>query len=217
MPSKFEDTCRDARAAVEVPVFPLAAIRAAARRRPSSPQRARKRFVPALLTGFAFVGVAAAAQYLIGTHLSASSSGPLQISTNERLHIKHDPSDGEIAQAVRSANFQVELPPWVPGNARPTQVFWSPSVIYLSYNLPGTRRYSNHMFWIVLANPLTLDATKSSPHIPVGFMLAGEAGKGNVVWHIGHQVVIVPHSTATAEELAHIKSAFEAQAANRRP
>jgi hypothetical protein len=213
MLSNFEDSCREARAAVEVPAFPLAAIRATATRRSSEPARpAGKRLWPLLLAGFALVGVAAAAEYMIGMHISVSSSGPLALSTTERGHFRNHPSDADMSDAVRSANFQAELPPWVPGSGKPTQMFYSPSAILLSYDLPGESRRSNHMFWIVLANPLTLDATKSDPHVPVRLILGGEAGKGSVTWHIGNEAVIVPHSTATAAELAHIKSALEAQA-----
>lgn len=221
MPSNFQMRCVAARELIAVPEFPLLAIRRAAERRPRPvvPKR-RSRLVAALLAGVSIVAVAAAAEIWSNTHIALTPSGGISLAWNKNSGgtplISH-PTSAQIAAAVHGLNFTAELPTGLPGNAAPISMLANRSLMMLQYNLPGASRRSNHLLTIVIANPNAFTAPFKREHgkYEEVTLFNGTAAGAAVHWRIGNEEVIVPHSTITPAELAHLKNAMLAEAGTR--
>jgi hypothetical protein len=88
-----------------------------------------------------------------------------------------------------------------------------PGAMQIAYNLPGAWRRSNHLLFVILANPKSV-APESAPAPSTKFSLhyGQKTGNGAVRWMVGQEEVIVLKSTITSAELAHFKAAMGARA-----
>lgn len=219
MQSDLSDALNDARRRIAVPPVPLARIRTAAAAHQDVPMRARsKGIVASLMTGAAVVAVtvAAAAGVWHGVHVSFSPSGN-SIITSDIATDTLSPTIEQVRAAARRANFPVILPAGLPGDGLPLQMFamrmktGGQSVITLIYKLPGVRGSSAHFLTFVLAGSETqLDSGQAIPGISTTHS-GRTIGKGELLWKIGHEYVIVFRNTATSAELEKIHRAMLAQ------
>jgi hypothetical protein len=210
----LESACRDARERMAVPAVPLVAIRAAAERRPvSRPQRRRKGLIAAVLAGVSVVAVAAAAEVLSGTHVSFIPTGIVQVSSDDRISFKKNPTAEELRSFARQAGFPVVLPAGLPEGTRlHTLVRSGPGVILLQYDLPGASHRSDHVLTVMLVDPKTISAAPKGARRGYVLQLGDSRGRGAVRWMVGREEVIVLPSTMTPAELGRLKRAMLAQA-----
>jgi hypothetical protein len=83
----------------------------------------------------------------------------------------------------------------------------------ITYNLPGAWRRSNHLLFVILANPKSVTSQGAPPaHGKYALQFGQSKGLGAERWMVGQEEVIVLKSTITAAELAHFKAAMKAQA-----
>jgi hypothetical protein len=207
--SEFRAMCEAARASILVPKIPLGAIRNAVQQ-PTAP-RAHKRIVAIVLAGVLIVGAAAAAELWRGAHVSFGPSGQMRLSTVDEFRVKKNPTADDLRDVGRHARFPVEFPSGLPIGTTIGEIGYGPSIILVDYNLPGSWRRSNHLLRIVLLDPRALTAP-TSPHAFV-FRIGGLAATGSIRWKVGHELVIVMRSLATAGEIKNIKGAMIARAA----
>jgi hypothetical protein len=220
MQSDLSDAFLDARRRIAVPPVPLARIRdAAAAAHHDVPIRThRKGIVASLMTGAAVVAVtvAAAAGVWHGVHVSFSPSGT-SIITSDIATDTLSPTIEQVRAAARRANFPVILPAGLPGDDLPLQMFMmrmktgGQSAIALTYKLPGRRGDSAHFLTFVLAGSETqVDSGQAIPGMSTTHS-GRTVGKGELLWKIGHEYVIVFQSAATPAELEKIHRAMLAQ------
>jgi len=142
-------------------------------------------------------------------HVSFSPSGGSAIMA-ETMDSRLRPSMEQVRAVAHRANFPVILPADLPGDGLPLQVYTmqmktgGQKAIVLTYNLPGAWRRQHHLLPIILASPEMLTSSPTTQP-------SGTAGKGDILWKIGHEDVIVPASAATPAELEKIHRAMLAQ------
>lgn len=214
MPSKFEVSCQSAREFIAVPDVPMNVIRDGAQHLAISTPKRRYGLIAAILASLSIVAVAAATE-LLGVRISFNPSGPMQVYAIGGKMVPH-PARADFQAAVDQVNFPVLLPMGLPAGTEPSGLFRAAkSAIFITYNLPGKWRRSNHILEVVLADPKVVATSNALPplHMPMEFEMGGTARAGGVLWHIGNEDVIVLKSTITASELAHFKSEMAAAAA----
>jgi hypothetical protein len=219
MQSNFERSCKTAREAIAVPDIPLAAIRVGVRNRPAERTGGRRRSVVAAgIASLSIVAVAAAAEMFGHVQISFSPSGPVHLYFDGADAGFHGPVRNPKAQdfqrATGAMNFPVILPKGLPNGADAMQlVVLGPGAMEIAYNLPGAWRRSNHLLFVILANPKSVASDRANPPKSKYTMQFGQTtGRGAVRWMIGQEEVIVLKSTITAAELAHFKAVMTAQA-----
>jgi hypothetical protein len=221
MQSNFELTCKSAREAIAVPALPLDAIRRGLQHRPRERAGVRRRGVlTAVVASLSIVAAAAAAEMFGHVQVSLDPSGAVKIAFDGAgghwMPIQH-PKDQDIQKAARAMNFPVILPTGLPEGTTTAQLMVpGPGAMEISYNLPGASRRSNHLLFVILANPKSVTPDSATPPKSAYTMEFGQkTGLGAVRWMVGQEEVIVLKSTITASELAHFKAAMMAQAAQK--
>jgi hypothetical protein len=218
MQSSFELSCKNARDAMVVPPIPLDAIRHEAQRRPN-----RRTGLPrgsVLATGvasLALVAAAAAAEMFGHVQISLDPSGAVHLYFDGQggsWKPVRNPKRQDIENAARAMNFPVILPTGLPnGTDAEGLMVLGPGAMQIAYNLPGAWRRSNHLLFVILANPKSVAPEGPNPPASKYTMHFGQTtGLGAVRWMVGGEEVIVLKSTITASELAHFKAAMMAQA-----
>ncbi len=217
MRSDFEVSCKTARAAIAVPAIPLDAIRRAAHDRPSARAGRRRRGVlAAALASVSIVAVAAAAEIFGHVQISLDPSGTANLyfdGTGGSWRPVRDPKEQDIQKAARAMNFPVILPKGLPeGTTAEGLMVMGPGAMQIAYNLPGASRRSNHLLFVILANPKSVaPGTAPAPQSKFSMHFGQTKGLGAVRWMVGQEEVIVLKSTITAAELAHFKDVMTAQ------
>jgi hypothetical protein len=219
MQSSFELSSRAARAAIAVPPIPLDAIRHGAEYRPNkSAGRRRRGVLAAAAASLSIVAVAAAAEMFGHVQISFEPSGAVRVAfdgTGGRLSQVQHPTEQDIRNAARALNFPAILPKGLPSGTTGAQVMvLGPGAMEIAYNLPGAWRRSNHLLFVILANPKSVASDSTTPpKSKFTIQQSGStAGSGTVRWMVGQEEVIVLKSTITAAELAHFKAVMTAQA-----
>lgn len=212
MPSKFELSCKNARELIAVLAFPLDVIRSGAQRRNGAVSKRRYGLAAAILAGLSIVAVAAATE-LLGVHISFNPSGPLEVYSIGAKSVPK-PMRADFQTTVAEVNFPVVLPVGLPPGTIPIGLMrTAKSALFITYNLPGEWRRSNHILSVVLADPkaVTTENVPRRLHMPMQF----ETGPiGGVLWHVGGEDVIVLNSTMTGAELAHFRATMMAAVAS---
>ncbi|MFN2528268.1 MAG: hypothetical protein ABR584_06070 [Candidatus Baltobacteraceae bacterium] len=211
MPSNFELSCKNARELIPVPAIPLEVIRSGAQHRKAAAPKRRYGLPAATLVGLTIVAAAAATE-LLGVRISFNPSGPLMVYAMDWKAVPK-PTRADFQNAVGEVNFPVLLPVGLPPGTIPIVLNRTEnSAVFITYNLPGEWRRSNHVLTVVLANPKAVTTDNSPPrlHMPMQLEMGGPGG---VLWHVRGEDVIVLNSTMTASELAHFKTAMLAAAA----
>jgi hypothetical protein len=161
MQSNFELSCKRARADLMVPVIPIDAIRRAACDRPAQRAGRRRRGVlAAAIAGLSVVAAAAAAEMFGHVQVSLDPSGVAHLSfdgNGGRLTQVRNPNERDMQKAARALNFPVTLPKGLPEGTTAAQLMvFGPGAMEIAYNLPGAQRRSNHLLFVILANPPAL-------------------------------------------------------------
>jgi len=215
MRSDLYRPCAEARALIAVPAVPIVAIRAGAQRPASVPSGGRRKWLlAALLAGAPIVAAAAAAGIWNAAHLSFGSgpNGEMRFTSNDRLTGKRFPTPADLRSAVRQASFPAALATGLPAGARPTQMVYGPSIILISYRLPGTWRGGIRQQTVIVTDPRSVGGppAKAGPHSDLSLCCGGMHAK----WLVGGELVVLPETNRlTTAELAHFKAAMLAQAA----
>jgi len=218
MQSSFEVSCKNAREAIVVPAIPLDAIRlGATNRRSESAGRSRRGLVAAAVASLSLVAVAAAAEMFGHVQISLTPSGEAHLNfdgMNGRWTYVRDPKESDMQKAARAMNFQVTLPKGLPAGTDAAAVtVLGPGAMQIAYNLPGAWRRSNHVLFVILANPKSVAPYSATPpKTKFSLQYGPKTGLGAVRWMVGAEEVIVLKSTITAAELAHFKAVMTAQA-----
>ncbi len=218
MQSDFELSCKTAREAIAVPDIPLDAIRRGVQVRPDERAGRRRRGVlAAVVASMSIVAVAAAADIFGHVQISLNPSGAVHVAfdgVDGSWRPIRNPKDSDIQKAARAMNFPVILPTGLPnGTDAEGLMVMGPGAMQIAYNLPGASRRSNHLLFVILANPKSVapdGATPAKTNYSMDF--AQTKGLGAVRWMVGQEEVIVLKSTITAAELEHFKAAMMAQA-----
>lgn len=190
--------CRDARAHIDVPTAPLAAIRASASER--APRKAG--WLTALIAGISIVSVAAAAA--LGTHVVLERNGGAVITADKFVGKFKDPTAADLQTAVRNSSFHVILPTGLPEGSQLKSIISSNGAVMLRYDLPGAWRASHHLTWIVLANADAIGAPGVARKVTLKFGPHGNPTH----WRIGGEEVIVAWNNFTPSEIARMKQAM---------
>jgi hypothetical protein len=218
MPSDFELSCARAREAITVPAFPLGAIRQAVQAGPDRRNgRRRRAAIAAVVAGLSIVTAAAAAQVFGGVQISLDPSGKVNMYFNGSSGFRgpvRNPKEADLQAAARAMNFPVILPKGLPrGTDAEGLMVAGPGAMHIAYNLPGAWRRSNHLLFVVLANPKSVAPESApAPHTKYSLQFGQTTGIGAVRWMVGEEEVIVLKSTITPAELAHFKAAMGARA-----
>ena len=218
MQSNFELSCKTARAAIAVPAIPLEAICHEAQRRPHERAGRRRRGVlAAAVASLSIVAVAAAAEMFGHVQISLHPSGAVNLyfdGVGGGWKPVRNPTEQDIQKAARAMNFPVILPTGLPnGTDAEGLMVPGPGAMQIAYNLPGAWRRSNHLLFVILANPKSVAPEGATPPQSKFTMEYGQTkGLGAVRWMVGQEEVIVLKSTITAAELAHFKAAMMAAA-----
>jgi hypothetical protein len=217
MQSNFELSCKTAREAIAVPAVPMDSIRQGAQHRPSERAGRRRRgALAATVAGLSIVAVAAAAEMLGHVQISLDPSGAARIAFDGAgghwLPVRN-PTEQDINRAARAMNFPVILPTGLPQGTTAMQLMaLGPGAMQITYNLPGASRRSNHLLFVILANPKSVAPDNAAAPKGKYTMEFGQTkGVGAVRWMVGQEEVIVLKSTITTSELAHFKAVMTAQ------
>jgi|GEM_PF-1546400 len=217
MQSNFELASRTAREAIAVPPIPLDAIRLGAQSRPSERAGRRRRGVlAAVLASCSVVAVAAAAEMFGHVQVSLEPSGAMRVAFDGKgghwLPVQN-PTEQDLQKAARAMNFPVILPKGLPeGTDTASLMVLGSGAMQIVYNLPGASRRSNHLLFVMLANPKSVAPDSAKPPQGTYTMEYGQKkGLGAVRWMVGQEEVIVLKSTITPAELAHFKAVMMAQ------
>lgn len=215
MQSDLQQSCAEARALIAVPAVPIVAIRAGAHRPASAPSGGRRKWLlAAVLAGAPIVAAAGAAGIWNAAHISFGSgpNGELRFTSNDRLTGKQFPTSADLRSAVRQAAFPAALATGLPTGTRPTQMVYGPSIILVSYRLPGTWRGGIRQQIVIVTDPRSAGGPPAKPE-PHG-LLSLCCGGMHAKWLVGGELVILPETNRmTIAELAHFKAAMLAQAA----
>ncbi len=217
MPSDFRSSCKVARDATAVPVFPLAAIRHAVEERPArATGRRRRTAVAALVASVSIVAVAAAAEVFGRAQVQLDPSGTVQEhfdGVKGGWRPVRNPTPADFAAAARAVDFPVVFPKGLPpGTTAEGLSVIGPGAMNIAYNLPGAWRRSNHLLFVILANPnVVAPPSAPAPHTAYSLQFGQTTGVGAVRWMVGREEVIVMKSTMTPAEFAHFKAAMTAR------
>jgi hypothetical protein len=214
MQSDFRQSCAEARALITVPAVPIAAIRNGAQRPVHAPSGGRRKWLLAgLLAGVPIVAIAAAAGIWNAAHVSFGSTGELRFTSSDRLTGKWFPTSADLQAAVRQAAFAAELPIGLPAGTRPTQMVFGPSIILISYRLPGKWRGGIRQQTVIVTDPRATSGPPADPRQAYRLSLCCVGAAGRVKWLVGGEIVLLPGTNRmTSAELAHFKAAMVAQA-----
>jgi hypothetical protein len=218
MQSNFALACKNVREAIPVPAIPLDAIRHGTLPRSSERAGRRRRGVlAAAVASLSIVAAAAAAEVFGHVQVSLEPSGVVRIAFDGAgghwLPVRN-PTEQDIQKAARAMNFPVILPKGLPAGTTAMQLMaLGPGAMQITYNLPGASRRSNHLLFVILANPKSVAPANATPPKAKFTMEFGQTkGLGAERWMVGQEEVIVLKSTITAAELAHFKAVMTAQA-----
>ena len=216
MQSDFQLACKAARNAIVVPGVPLVAMRDGAQHRPAGRAGRRRRgVIAAVVATFSFVAAAAAAELFGHVQISLNPSGAVQVYFDGAGDFQgpiRNPKERDIQTAVRKMNFPVVLPHGLPpGTDTEGLVVLGPGAMQIVYNLPGAWRRSDHLLFIILANPKSIVPDGAKP--PVSKYSLGYGTRSRIVahWMAGQEEVIVHSDTITSAELARMKAAMTSQ------
>jgi hypothetical protein len=212
MPSDFTVSCKVARDAIAVPAFPLETIRAAYHR--PRPRAGRRRAaVAAVVAGVSIAAAAAAADVFGGARVSLEPSGIVREyfdGTKGGWRPVRHPTEADFHAAARALNFPVTFPTGLPpGTTAEALTVLGPGAMHVVYDLPGAWRRSNHLLFVILANPSSVSPPGAqAPHTAYSLQFGQTNGAGAVRWRVGREEMIVMKSTMTPAELAHFKAAM---------
>jgi len=214
MQSDLYQPCAKARALIAVPAVPIVAIRAGAQRPASAPSGGRRKWLlAALLAGAPIVAVAAAAG-IWNAHVSFGSgpNGEMRFTGSDRLTGKQFPTSADLRSAARQAAFPAALATGLPAGTRPTQMVYGPSVILVSYRLPGKWHGGIRQQTVIVTDPRSVDSRPANPGSPLALSLCC-GGTSRMKWLVGGELVILPETDRmTSAELARFRAAMLAQA-----
>ncbi len=217
MPSEFELCSISARDGLPVPPFPLGAIRQAVERPPNRKARGPGRAaLAAIAAALSIVAVAAAAEVFGHVQVSVSPSGTahLYFDGPAGYHgpIRH-PKRADFEAAARAVNFPVVFPAGLPPGTRADALtVLGPGAMQIAYALPGAWRRSNHLLFVILANPESVAPDSApAPHTTYSLEFGQTSGTGAVHRMVGREEMIVLRSTITPAELAHLIAATTAR------
>ncbi len=204
MPSELTTICRAARADIDVPATPLAAIRYGAAQRVAPPKQ--HRILPIVLSGFAIALVAAAVAGWKNTYVTLGH-GYFTIRSQDIQYYNH-PTTAELAEATKHADFHVMLPAGLPRGAKLTHFLRAgSSALLLFYSLPSST-HAERSAQIILANPKSF-AFGSTPTPPNTKALKSFTGRHIVaLFALPGEMVIVPQAGLTTKELNHMEQAM---------
>lgn len=214
MQSNFDITCKCARELLHVPAIPMDAIRTRARETERPARGRRRTLVAGLLAGLSIVAVATATE-LLGARIAFDPHGPTRVYAIGGKMVPH-PTRDDFRAAVDGMNFPVVLPVGLPPHTNATALFRiAKNALFISYDLPGAWRRSNHMLQIAVADPRIVTTGSALPaiHMPMSFETGGPVANGAQLWHIGAEDVIVLSNTMTPAERTHLKNAMAAAVA----
>jgi hypothetical protein len=213
MQSDLQQSCADARALIAVPAVPIVAIRNGAQRPVHAPSGGRRKWLlAALLAGVPIVAIAAAGIWN-AAHLAFGPTGELRFTSSDRLSGKQFPTSADLEAAVRQAAFAAELPTGLPAGTRPTQMVFGPSIIVISYRLPGKWRGGIRQQTVIVMDPRATNGPPADPRQAYRLSLCCAGAAGRVKWLVGGEIVLLPDTKRmTPAELAHFKAAMFAQA-----
>jgi len=219
MQSDFELSCKIARAAIVVPPIRLEAIRHAPIQS-RKPVLRRRSLMAAIVASVSIVTAAAAAELFGHAQVSLEPSGMVKLyfdGRGGRWAPVRDPKEEDIQNAARAMNFPVILPTGLPsGTTAEGLMVYGPGAMHIAYNLPGAWRRSNHLLFVILANPKSVvPGSAAHPHSMYDFEFGQTTGLGAETWRVGQEDVVVLKSTITRAELAHFKAAMMARALSR--
>lgn len=215
MQSNFEVSCKSTRELLHVPAIPMDAIRTRARETKRPARGRRRSLVAGVLAGLSIVAVATATE-LLGARIAFDPHGPTRVYAIGGKMLPH-PTREDFHAAVDGVNFPVLLPVGLPSGTNATALFrLAKNALFISYDLPGEWRRSNHVLQIAVADPRIVTTGSALPaiHMPMSFEIGGPATVGGQLWHIGAEDVIVLNNTMTPAELTHLKNAMTAAVAS---
>jgi hypothetical protein len=217
MQSNFERSCRTAREGIAVPAIPLAAIRHGMQNRHGERAgRLRRGVIAAIVASLSIVAAAAAAEIFGHVQVSLNPSGAVHLyfdGADGYRGVVRNPKEQDFQKAARAMNFPVILPKGLPKGTKAEALFVLGSgAMQITYNLPGAWRRSNHLLFVMLANPKSVAPENAKPpHSKYTLQFGQTTGVGAVHWMVGQEEVIVLKSTITPSELAHFKAVMVAQ------
>ena len=216
MPSDLREALVDAHNAIPVLPLPLEAIRsgAGAGAVAVAPPSRRRLLAATAITAAALALVAAAG--VLGTQIGFSPSGGIAVSTSSLGFTPH-PSEADVLALARRVDFPAQLPSGLPAGTTIAQAGQlDRSAIFVTYNLPGAWRRSDHLLWVFLANPRAVGPMPKKQRGRYLLTIGGRATRGTVRWRVGGEDVVVAADMITPAELRHLKDAMLAEAAKRR-
>ena len=218
MQSNFSRLCAMARNEIIVPAVPLSSIhRGLERQYPH--QSFRWGFRAAAVAMLSIMTVAAAAEMYAHAHVflnTKSGLGPIIAADSGAINLHATPA--AVRAAAQQLDFPVILPAGLPVGTTPFQlVVGGKSTMWLTYNLPGARRRSDHLLYVLLANERDVVNLKGG-RLPAekGRMLSMPRHLNEMrIWQLGSEVVVVAGNNITAQELQNMERAMETQFAQR--
>jgi len=212
--SNFELACRSAREAIVVPAIPLGAIRHGAQVDSGERSGRRRRgVIAAIVASLSIVSVAAAAEVWGHVQVSLDPSGAVLMAFTKWDGPVRNPTERDFQKAVRALNFTAILPDGLPkGTDAESLTVFGPGAMQITYNLPGAWRRSNHLLFVILANPASVAPENAKlPRTAYSLQYGPTTGLGALRWRVGQEELIVLRSTITASELAHFKRVMMAK------
>ena len=195
----------------------MGAIRLAAHTRAEQPPKRRTPFLALLLAGATIAGAAAATVLWKDTHVAMNARGSVAVTIPDAKHAK-TPSASDVKAIAAQASFPVVLPAGLPAGTTLKWIYYNPSTIVFQYDLPGAWRRSDHLMWIVLSDLQAANASHDArPSDDRWTVLFGAEKHRPLVrvqpqrWIAGGEVVILPPSTITPQELTTIQRAMQAR------
>ena len=188
---------------LDVPPFPVAAIRAAAQR---SVESRRRRQVVAFcsLASLLFVAVAAGAAILHEARIHVLPSGGMVIRSHRSMRFGTIHSGSEILDASKRLNFSAVLPDGLPAGSKPISFFTADSnVLAVTYSLPGGEPTARRMLTIVLSNPSSI--TRSQAEKTASDRLQPGLATRIHFFRVGSEEVTVQSNGLTEREIGNIE------------
>lgn len=216
MPANFEHVCKTARDGIAVPPIPLDAIVLGAQTGSAKRTAGRRRGVlAAVIASISLAAGAAAAEYYNHVQVTLKPSGEVNVSLDKgggyRATIR-DPKPADFEKAARAVNFPVVLPVGLPaGTKAEALMVFGPGAMQIIYNLPGAWRRSNHLLFVMLANPSAVATAAKPPQATYQLRFGPAMGSHGARWVVGREEVIILNSTITPAELARVKAAMLAR------
>ena len=149
----------------------------------------------------------AAAAVLTTGHVNVTESGGLVI-TGKILN--HRATPAVLDAAIHNASFRAVLPDGLPAGTGMRSVLTAGSdVIALEYDLPGAWRRTDHVLYVILANPAAVNGKFRPPNM----QLQLRAPHPRIAsWRIGAEQIYISSDSLTPIELARIKAAMQKEA-----